>query len=463
MELPFLALALPAVVAVVATACITRPRGRPLRRGAILLPVILVGAILTAGFVAALTSSALGWRVATQVWTVTGHAASITATVAWVTTVLAWGRGVWLGVAPPSRRHALWSAAVGAAAFVGIFAGRTGSHAIAFRAATGAAGWLLFLWFPLTIAVVALVHERDLERSVLPRAQSAPGRVWLTVLSVPMLAVALLALLVAVVAGDAAPFIARVVVGGASAIWSAIAAAAKWLWHLLPHAHSRQPAPHGAPARHGPTPAPIHLQIGRPGPALVWEILVVVLAVVLVSAFAVLVARNLLPRLRSIPSTGDAPEEEERSSVFSWRHLASQLWGALLAAARRLRPRPRTSASTSHVPEPAAPESDHESVRQAYLRVLVAARAAGHGRASAETARELQARVGTGLDPDPGAALARLTDLYDRARYAEDEPVEAVQTEAAGRADVVAAALAPPHPPTAAAAAAQRAKGRPVA
>jgi len=74
--------------------------------------------------------------------------------------------------------------------------------------------------------------------------------------------------------------------------------------------------------------------------------------------------------------------------------------------------------------------------------MLAAARAAGHPRAAAETTRELEARLSGGPAAGAAASLARLTDLYDTARYHELDAGEPARQDAISRADAVSDELA---------------------
>ena len=167
-DVPFLAVATSAVAAVTVAGVVGRTTSPWWRQVLILIPVVVVGASLAASTSGVLTSgSGSWWRMASQPWSVTGHTAATVAGTAWFVAALTWTRGTWLGTVSPSFRATVWSLSLGAAAFIGMFLGRADRHAAAFRATTAGAGWLLFLWFPLSVTVVALVRERDLERQAL--------------------------------------------------------------------------------------------------------------------------------------------------------------------------------------------------------------------------------------------------------------------------------------------------------
>ena len=133
---------------------------------------------------------------------------------------MAWARGTWLGAAPASFRHAVRAMVLAAGALVAILLLAQRGDDPQLRAVARAAGPMLFVLFPLGAAVVALVHERDLEREALLQPSSRPSPVWLLVLGMPMAGVAAVALLVALVVGPVAPVVGRGVGRGATAVWS---------------------------------------------------------------------------------------------------------------------------------------------------------------------------------------------------------------------------------------------------
>jgi hypothetical protein len=438
-RLPFLALALPAALAVAWMAAILRLRWRWWWKA----PVVGIGAAaglaLTAGVIGELSRSGSWWSTATEPWSATGHAAAVTAGVAWFAATLAWARGLWLGAAPQSFRHVAWSLGLGALAFIGIFAGRGDHQAAAFLANTSKAGWLFFVFFPLTAAAAALVRERQLEETWLNRSGTPPGLVWASVLALPMVGIGLIALLLAVIVGPGAPIVGRGVARAAEAVGAAVVAAVRWLAHLVPRSHPRpaQPLP-GAPAHTPQAPrlhsaVPVHSYVTVP--TVVWLILAALAALGVVY----FLIRNVPGRLKWRSSLPDEEVDEERSSLFSWRHLFSQLRAALWRWPWRRRlpagpgPRPAT--------ESAADEAAMASVRQSYRQLLVTARATGRGRRISETAHELEGRLSVELTPAPVDALRGLTFLYDGVRYGARPASESADTAAAVQSDTVRAAL----------------------
>jgi hypothetical protein len=440
-DVPFLALAVSALAAVAAAGGVGRIAWNWWRRVLVLIPIVVFGVSVSAATLSVLTSgSGSWWSTAIKPWSVGGHAAASAAGAAWFVAVLAWGRGVWVAAVAPSFRATVWSLGLGAAAFTGIFLGRADRHAVAFNSATGGAGWLLFLWFPLAATVVVLVRERDLEKQALLRARSRPTAQWLTVLTLPMLGVALVALAIAVVVGPGAPLVGHAVARVATAVWHSIVSVARWLRSLFPGGDShpgssRIPTQPSRPPTHYLPSKAAHVHSSLP--VIIFE----VLAVVIVVGAILYLARNFRPlRFRWKPPNA-AVEDEVRDSVFSWRHLGKQLWEALLGWRKSLRRR-RQERTTPVLPFEASHQPrSAENVRQAYRRMLRAARASGRGRHANETTQELQGRLTTALANRPAEALAALTYLYEGVRYGEIDPSEGGRAQATADSDRVTAAL----------------------
>lgn len=438
-RLPFLALAIPAVLAVAWCAAIMRLRWRWWWKALVVALGVVIGLPLTAGLIAELSRSGSWWPTATEPWSATGHGAAVVAGMAWLAAALAWGRGTWLGVAAPSFRHVVCSLGVGLAAFIGIFAGRGDHQAVAFQASTAGAAWLFFVFFPLTAAAAALARERELEETWLARSGTPPGLVWVSVLALPMVGIGLVALLLAIIVGPGAPIVGRGVARAALAVWAGIAAAARWLWDLLPRSHSSPGNPGaGLPPRRLPAehlPGPVHSSLAVP--AVVWVIIAVLAAVAGGYFFVRFVIGNFPSRLKWW-SQPEEPVDEERTSLFSWRHLWSQLRAAVWRWPRRRRlARPAAVEPTVS----AGDEAELASVRRAYRRFLSTARASGRGRGASETAHELETRLSAELTPDPAGALRELTSLYQGVRYGAAEPGEPAHTAATAQSDTVRAAL----------------------
>jgi hypothetical protein len=447
MRLPYLAFAIPGVVAAVVSGWSARFGWRFWRRAAVLAPVVLAGAALTAGLVSNLSVPGSAATAALQPWGSADSTATSTAALAWFVAALAWGRGVWLGAAPASFRHAARSMGLAVAGLVAVLLLAERLDDPVLRAAVRPAGPLLFVLFPLGAAVVALVHERDLERQALLQPASRPSAAWVLVLGVPMAVVGAVGLIIALLAGPVAPVIGRGVDRGATGVWSGVVAAAGAVARLFTGSNSDNgptpPVTRPDAAPKPPKPArPPHLPVHVPQlPHIVWE----GLALVAVVAGAVWFARALVP----VVSRWKAPAthvDEEADSLFSWRHIGRQLWEVVRRAVNRLlrllhlRRGADDGSKTGAASATLGPDGvDLPAVRRSYRRVLSAAAGAGVARQPSETAHEFEARLSSTVASNPAAPLHRLTALYDTARYGG---ASATVTEAEeGRADDDAAAV----------------------
>lgn len=434
-HLPYLAFAVPVVVATVtvggASPWWDRHRRRRWRPAA--LVALVACAALTAGCISELTVGGSLWRVAVEPWSSAGHRAATVAGDAWLVAILTWVRGTWLGRSELPVWHATASAAMAGAAFLGVFAGRTGGAHSAFVRATGDAGWLFFLCIPLLGSVIALSRQRDIQQRFLRRGQSPPGLVWLTVLAVPMAVVAAVAVVVALVVGPAAPLVGRGIVALVRLLADLVVDVAR----LLPAftISHRAPKPRPAPVLKGHQPVAAHHAVSPVGVGIVIGV-----GALIAAAVVVLLIRWLRRRPRR-SAVATATDEEERDSVFSWEHLLEQIRSALRSLFTRRRPAVAVAAAAPVAERPAL-----GAVREAYRRVLVEARQAGAGRRPPETTGELQIRLGAELDTGGAQSLGQLTGVYDAVRYGEVE----AEAEAVAGAEAVAlavrAALAPPAP-----------------
>jgi hypothetical protein len=251
-------------------------------------------------------------------------------------------------------------------------------------------------------------------------------------------------LLVAVTVGPAAPLVGRGVAWVAEGMWWLIVTPLSALWHLLPTSHTQPPI---SAARNGLHPVPVvapatHTTSTTQIPSVIGYVFFAVALVVV----AVLIIRYLRPLGRGGRGPADVAEGEERDSVFSWRHLADQLRHALTTLFTR-RHRRSTRPAVVAVPDTSGRDPEAESVRQAYRRMLKAARSSGQGRAANETPLELQRRLGAGPAAGAADALAELTDLYDGVRYGEHESAERDLGRAVAHASAVSTALKTPKSP----------------
>jgi len=370
---------------------------RPRRAG--LVPVALVtavaaGTVAAVGLSAGLVASALGpagWVVAAfHPWDLHSARATGAAGLAWFVAVAAWTVGLSLSRREVDEPRAVRSSAVAGFALT-LFFVVAAVHGGRLEHLAGGAAVLLLVAFPGTAAVLALVHERDLERRALQRSAGPPGSVWFVTFGAPMLLVAGVAVLVALLAGPLGPLV--VDAGRQLLVWvvTAVVDALHFLVHLPLRRASHPPAPaRQVPPLRRAAPAATH--------APLWLTVVAsTVAGILLLVGLVAVVRRLWRWYRG-RTRSDALAEEpgattESDSVFSWSHLFAQLRAAL----RRRRPR---LALRRHRPAPSPPEraaSDPTlsaaSVRAEYRRLLAAAAVAGVARTRAETPLELAARL----------------------------------------------------------------------
>lgn len=388
--LPFGAVALAAVVAVALAAVV--------RRRVWALVAAVAGAALTAELVAGLTPGVAMWAAPTS-------AVAVRATTwAAVVAVLAWARGFWLGRVPPSEAQAATSVVIGWLVTLSILIQRSDTHDAAFTRATSDAGWLLLVLFLAGLTAVGWAHLRSLERALARPSGTGPGGAWLVVTGVPLVVVAAVAFLL----GGAATSVVPALTGVIRDLGGAFFAAGTWFFsHLLnfspPHVtpHSVTPAG-GIP--YGLGRAPTHRSVLLEVLAAVPEVIAGLAVLLLLGWFVRFLVHRLRRRVR--------PERarEERTSLFSWRHLLAQLRAML----SRRSPAPVVSDAGALAPEADRTVEALDPVRAAYRRFLVAAHEATVGREDTETPRELAGRLE--LDRD---ALGSLTGAYERTRYGQ--------------------------------------------
>ena len=239
MDLPYLAFALPAATAACLVGLSGRLSWRWWQRSIAVAPLVVLGAALTAGLVSELSVPGSFAAVALHPWTVVGRVPSETAAIAWLVAALTWLRGTWLGARPITFAHAAWSVSLGVLAFVVLFLVLAADHHPAAHLATPLAAVLFIVFFAGSIAVLALVRERDVEVEAQGRSNSRPSGAWLTVLAIPLLGVAAVALVVVLLVGPLAPLVGRGVERAGLGIGAAIAWLARAIADLFPKSHPK--------------------------------------------------------------------------------------------------------------------------------------------------------------------------------------------------------------------------------
>ena len=444
-DVPFLALAIPAVFAAVLSGLSARLPWPPWCRRTAIAAVVLVATAVSAGTIGMLYLHGSFSAISAHPWTVTGTTPSAEASLAWFVAALALARGTWLGWQEPSAAHALAAVAISTLAFTVFFVVGALHHAdVSFHPQMGLAIVLLLVPFPGAMAVAAIVIELDLEQELERTSRShrrpRPELAWLGAVAVPLAAVAVAGVLLALGIGFLAPFVGRLV--RAVALWVAavIGDFARWLAHFF-HAVKRAPGPlvgrSGAPLRQGELV--VHI------PLWIWLVAAAIGAVG-AGILGFFVLRLLVRALRRKDQPLGKPRKQwatpldaERESVFSWGHLLDQILGLARSLFGRLR---RAGGDVGPATAPRANAvANTGSVRHHYRRVLVAARAAGHGREVSETPLELQGRLSAVTGAGTQLALQAMTTAYERVRYGEEPDSEEQAERAARDAEVLVTAL----------------------
>ncbi|MGH7116712.1 MAG: hypothetical protein ACREE9_19735, partial [Stellaceae bacterium] len=258
-----------------------------------------------------------------------------------------WGRGVWIGVRPPSTRTLGKWLVGGAAAFVALFALLAADHDRGVAPIAGRLELLVLGYFALGLSVIAIVHTKTVHG---PGSAGQPlSLAWAGALAIPMVAIAALGLLFS---GDLAPVLRAILVPVVRAIMRNAAAAAlvlekvllwighwffvflRWLSNLFP-VGLQQVARRGPdsflppPLLHRPSLLyPAWNRADQPNPFFLYVVLCAVLGLT-AAGLAFLYLRLLFRR-----SAGDGTDmiEEERTSLWSWQLFRDQLrglWAAL--------------------------------------------------------------------------------------------------------------------------------------
>jgi hypothetical protein len=415
-DLPYLAVAFTGVAAVLLTSRIQRHLADAWLQNVGVVAVALVGAGGTAGVLGALYLHAGFLAVSTHPWTITSQIPGDGAGLAWFVAAVAWLRGATLGRTELALAPALDSVVVATLSYTVFFlVGAFETHAHAFRAELGPAAVVLLVTFPLAMGVVALEHERDLERVALRSRRARPRPAWVAAVLVPMIAVAVVALGFAFVVGPLAPFVRRVTIIVVRVLAPALFAVVRAIGALFPRGKARHQLV--IPRSGGGGLAKVT------GHTPLWTLVVVASVAAIVLMVGLVFAVRLLLRLRLRFTRQRAHEdglvEEERESIFSMGHVLDQLrqlWRRLL---QRLPPGHRSERVVLH--GSAAPPSDRArwTIRDAYRMVLRTARSSGMARTRSETAAEFETRLAEFTGAQGRGVIGELTAIYEPTRYGE--------------------------------------------
>ena len=423
--LPFL-LALIAVPALAGRWLESRVR-LPLLVRRVLLVALCVGLFLA--FVKTQTLAGeplLGWRLLRDAflpWT-SGEAASRLGLVAfgWLVACVLLVRGCWLAlgrVRPESADRWFLGGLVAFVVLLLLIAG-PGMTPASFRQDRAWLGPLLGAYFLLGLGWVGLVRQQHLEERAFRRRSDRLSLSWLVVFSAISGAMLAAGASVAALNGILGGVEALAIAAG-EATWRALAAAWAWLTGLVQSLLGAPPSsrpPRGgrpvAPAT--PPPAPLHLPAWH-FPALppfdVPVGFVLLLLLVALGGWVLLRYR----RWHVGPS-----EDEERTSVWSWRLLwdgLRQVPGWLLGRLRRRRHTPGSVRGSAAAVDTGPPSA---SLRGLYRAVLRWSASRGRGRAPSRTPYEFEPELGAEI---PSELARDLTASYVRARYGGASPPEA--------------------------------------
>jgi hypothetical protein len=176
---------------------------------------------------------------------------------------------------------------------------------------------------------------------------------------------------------------------------------------------------------------PATAQIQVPEALLMLPVILALVLPIVVLVLLIVFARRRDRRM-------ETPGDEQRTSIFTWGAVRAEL-ADLLRGLRRpggsggLRDRLRMLSGHDPVTR----------VRRRYVQLLLAGEAAGATRQPAATPHEFEPALAGIVDPD--AAVAALTETYERARYAPDS----IDENAASRADAAWQALSDRRSPDA--------------
>lgn len=335
--------------------------------------------------------------------------------VAWLAGAVLLGRGVWLALGDTTAQSAAGWFLAGFAAFVALLTALIVAQVNGFETDRAQVGPLLAAYLLIGLGWIALVRKYEMEEQTFRQRSRQVDGAWL----------ALLALMSAIMVGAVALVsfsgsglllaLLGVIAAGIGLIWQAglfvaanwLGPALAWLFSFFRFGGARTSSSSPLFGRRPPVGRNLDQII------LAWlqqHLPVPVLLALLLSMFAVLLSVWLAMRLRMWRNEA---EEEERSSIWSWRLFWSQLRQVL----SHLRPTFGNGASNarSHGPE-ASPQVS--SIRQLYAAVLRWCGARERPRRPAVTPLEFEPALGEEAE----AVLAHdLTAAYVRIRYAEAE------------------------------------------
>jgi hypothetical protein len=353
-------------------------------------------------------------------WT-SGEAASRLGLVAfgWLVAAVLLVRGCWLAlgqVRPESADRWFLGGLLAFVALLVVIAG-PGMTPASFRQDRAWLGPLIGAYFLIGLGWVGLVRQHHLEERAFRRRSDRLSLSWLVVFSVISGAMLAVGAAVAALNGLLGALETLAIAAGAAAL-QAVATAWAWLAGLVQSLLGALPSSRPPPGRRPvapatPPPAPLHLPDWHLPALPPFDVPVGFVLLLLLLALGGWVL------LRYRRWDAGAAEDEERTSVWSWRllwdalrHLPGNVLAGLRPRRRARRPGDRSGAAPGDSPAPT-------SLRGLYRAVLRWSAGQGRGRAANQTPHE--------FEPDLAAVISAelagdLTAGYVRARYGGAEP-----------------------------------------
>lgn len=334
--------------------------------------------------------------------------------VAWLAGAVLLGRGVWLALGDTTAQSAAGWFLAGFAAFLALLAALIVAQVNGFETDRAQVGPLLAAYLLIGLGWIALVRKYEMEEQTFRQRSKQVDGAWVALLAVMSAIMVGAVALVSFSGSGVLLALLGVIATGIGLIWQAglyvaanwLGPALAWLFSFFRFGGARTSSPGPLFGRRPPVGRNLDQII------LAWlqqHLPVPVLLALLLSMFAVLLSVWLAMRLRMWRNEA---EEEERSSIWSWRLFWSQIRQML----GHLRPTFGTgSAARSRGPQ-ALPQVS--SIRQLYAAVLRWCGGRERPRHLAVTPLEFEPALGEEAD----AVLAHdLTAAYVQTRYAEAE------------------------------------------
>jgi hypothetical protein len=321
---------------------------------------------------------------------------------AWLAAAALLGRGMWLAMSDVTADSASGWFLAGFGAFLGLLAILLVAHPAGWEADQRELGPLLATYLFGGLSWLALVRRQEMEERAFRRPENSVNGTWLALLASISFAgkgalVGLLEIVAAFAAlvWDAATFV----------VVNWLGPALVWLFGHLPAGSGRS----GAGRLFGGRTPPRNVD----ATLLAWLQAHLPLEVVLALAAAILLGLLAIWLALKYRSWVSGADDEERTSLWSWRLFWSQL-RQMLNGIRRFRAGTPTGALADERPAPLL-----SSIRQLYTAVLQASRNRELPRRPADTPLEFEPILHDQLGP----VLAHdLTAAYLVARYAEADP-----------------------------------------